>query len=119
MSIVGLHYRSDRTDAAPAQLINVWDLPVRLFHWLLVASIAGASVTGWLLPVTWLQIHLIAGTAIGCLVLWRIVWGFTGTRYSRFRSFVFSPTATVSHVEDLLEGRAQREAGHNPLGALM
>ena len=119
MNDFGLRYNFDQLEARQARLAKVWDLPVRFFHWLLVASIAVASVTGWLLPASWLQIHLIAGTVIGSLVLWRIVWGFTGTRYSRFRSFVFSPTATIAHVKDLVEGRAQREAGHNPLGALM
>lgn len=119
MNVVEPRYKFDQNEAMPARLVKVWDLPVRLFHWLLVASIAVASITGWLLPASWLQIHLVAGTLIGCLVLWRMVWGFTGTRYSRFRSFVFSPAATISHVKDLVEGRAPREAGHNPLGALM
>ena len=116
MNVVGRHATFA---GAQAHSIKVWDLPVRLFHWLLVACVGVAAVTGWLLPVTWLQIHLIAGTMIGGLVLGRIVWGFTGTRYSRFRSFIFSPAATLAHVKDLVEGRVQREAGHNPLGALM
>jgi cytochrome b len=89
MNLVGPRYEFDQREALPTRPVKVWDLPVRIFHWLLVASIAVASVTGWLLPVSWLQIHLIAGTAIGFLVLWRLVWGFTGTRYSRFRSFIF------------------------------
>ena len=119
MDVVGPRYKSDLIDARPGRLLKVWDLPVRVFHWLLVASIAVASVTGWLLPASWLQLHLIAGTVIGCLVLWRLVWGFTGTPYSRFRSFVFSPKATVAHLKDMIDGKVQREAGHNPLGALM
>ncbi len=119
MDVVGPRYESDLIHTRPTRFLKVWDLPVRVFHWLLVTSIAVASVTGWLLPASWLQIHLIAGTVIGCLVLWRIVWGFTGTRYSRFRSFIFSARSTVTHLKDLMEGKAQREAGHNPLGALM
>jgi cytochrome b len=119
MNLVGPQYEFDQRVALPARSVKVWDLPIRLIHWLLIASIAVAAVTGWLLPASWLQLHLIAGTVIGCLVLWRIVWGFTGTRYSRFRSFVFSPRATVAHLKDVIEGKVQREAGHNPLGALM
>ncbi|MDO8352021.1 MAG: cytochrome b/b6 domain-containing protein, partial [Aestuariivirga sp.] len=119
MNLVGPQYEFDQREALPTFPVNVWDLPVRLFHWLLVASIVVASVTGWLLPPSWLQLHLIAGTAIGCIVMWRVVWGFTGTRYSRFRSFVFSPWVTVAHLKDLKDGKASREAGHNPLGALM
>jgi cytochrome b len=100
-------------------VVPVWDLPVRLFHWLLVLCVTAAAITGYLLPATWLQIHIVAGSAIGALVLLRLIWGFTGTRYSRFRSFTFSPAETVSHLKDLLAGTAPREAGHNPLAALM
>jgi cytochrome b len=107
-----------RGEAQEAPAVRIWDLPVRLFHWLLVLTVAVASITGWLLPPTWLQLHLIAGTAIAALVLFRLVWGFTGTAYSRFSSFVFPPSVVLKHVEDLSEGRAGREAGHNPLGAL-
>lgn len=102
-----------------AGFIRVWDFPLRLFHWLLVLSVASAAITGYLLPVTWLQVHLIAGTVIGVLVLVRIVWGFTGSWFSRFRSFVFSPATTIAHVKDVIAGRVHREAGHNPVGALM
>jgi len=119
MNVVGPQFVFDQREALPTRAVKIWDLPLRLFHWLLVASIAVAAVTGWLLPASWLQFHLIAGTVIGSLVLWRIVWGFTGTRYSRFRSFAFSPRATVAHLKGLIEGKVQREAGHNPLGALM
>lgn len=119
MNVVGPGYEFEQREVLATRAVKIWDLPVRLIHWLLVASIAVAAVTGWLLPASWLQFHLIAGTVIGCLVLWRIVWGFTGTRYSRFRSFVFSPRATIAHFKDLVEGKVQREAGHNPLGALM
>lgn len=119
MNVVGPRYEFEQREELATGAVKIWDLPVRLFHWLLVASIVVAAVTGWLLPASWLQFHLIAGTVIGCLVLWRIVWGFTGTRYSRFRSFAFSPRATIAHLEDLVEGKVQREAGHNPLGALM
>lgn len=116
MNVVGRH---TTFAGAQAHSIGVWDLPVRLFHWLLAVCVGAAAVTGWLLPVTWLQIHLIAGTVIGGLVLGRIVWGFTGTTHSRFGNFIFSPAATFAHVKDLVEGRVRREAGHNPLGALM
>ncbi|MGB9141926.1 MAG: cytochrome b/b6 domain-containing protein, partial [Aestuariivirga sp.] len=119
MNVAEQRYTPDETGDAPARPVKVWDLPVRLFHWLLVACVGAAAVTGWLLPVTWLQVHLIAGTVIAGLVLGRTVWGFTGSRYSRFRSFMFSPESTLAHVKDLMEGRVQREAGHNPLGALM
>ena len=75
--------------------VEVWDLPVRLFHWMLVASVGVAAFTGYLLPANWLQVHLVSGTFIAALVGLSGAMGFHGTWFSRFRSFVFSPTATL------------------------
>ena len=91
---------------------RVWDLPTRLFHWLLAACIVGSLVSvniggnaiGW---------HFRFGYAILALVLFRVVWGFVGPRYARFSSFPPSPTAAIAH----LRGNAPVRAGHNPLGA--
>lgn len=99
--------------------IKIWDLPTRLFHWLLVAAVAVAGLTGWLLPLNWLNLHLVAGALIAMLVVLRLVWGFTGSAYSRFASFDVRPGAVLAHVRDFRAAQAQREAGHNPLGALM
>jgi cytochrome b len=91
---------------------RVWDLPTRVFHWLLVACIVGSIVsvsiggnaTGW---------HFRFGYAIFALVLFRILWGFVGPRYARFSSFPPSPSAAIAY----LRGNAPPRAGHNPLGA--
>ena len=119
MNLVESGAQLDRENPVSSVPVLVWDWPVRVFHWLLVLFVTVAAVSGYFLPANWLNLHLIAGTAIGCLILMRIVWGFFGTRYSRFRSFVFSPAITIAHVKDLFHGRVHREAGHNPLGALM
>jgi cytochrome b len=99
--------------------IKVWDLPVRLFHWSLLAAVAIAAITGWLLRANWLGLHLVAGSAVAALVLFRLIWGFTGSTYSRFTSFIYPPSAVLEHIKGIREGHAEREAGHNPLGALM
>lgn len=99
--------------------VTVWDVPVRVFHWLLVASVAAASVSGFLLPVNWLTFHLIAGSTVAALVLWRLVWGFTGSTYSRFASFFYGPHVVLAHLRAVARGDKSREAGHNPLGAMM
>ena len=104
---------------AHADLIRIWDLPVRLFHWLLVSCVTATAITGYLLPVTWLQAHVISGAIIGGLLLYRLVWGFTGSRYSRFNSFLFSPRQVMAHVRDIGHGKVHRDPGHNPLGSLM
>ena len=64
---------------------------MRLFHWLLLATVAIAAVSGFLLPLNWLNLHLIAGLTLATLLIFRLVWGFTGSTFSRFASFAFSP----------------------------
>lgn len=98
---------------------RIWDLPLRMFHWLLLACVAVCAVTGFLLPVTWIAWHLTAGTLIAVLLACRLVWGFTGSTFSRFASFAFSPARTVAYVGDQLRGGAPHFAGHNPAGAGM
>jgi cytochrome b len=98
---------------------RVWDLPVRLFHWALLAAVATAGVTGFLLPLTWINLHLIGGTLVAALLLFRLVWGFTGSAYSRFASFAFSPGEILKFTADHWQGRSRHFTGHNPLGAAM
>ncbi|MDB5913177.1 MAG: hydrogenase cytochrome b-type subunit, rane protein-like protein [Ramlibacter sp.] len=97
-----------------AYRVRVWDLPTRLFHWLLVACVAGLVITGYSddASMVW---HSRLGYAVLALVLFRIVWGFIGGRWSRFASFVYSPGAVSSY----LRGRSHPDhlVGHNPLGA--
>lgn len=93
--------------------IRVWDLPTRLFHWLLVICVIGAFVTikvGGL----WMEYHLLFGYAVLGLILFRIVWGFAGSSHARFAHFVRGPQAIAAYVR----GTMPRTPGHNPLGAL-
>lgn len=92
--------------------IKVWDVPVRLFHWLLLALVIGAIVSIKIggNAIVW---HGRFGHMIFGLVVFRIVWGVIGSRTARFSSFVRGPGAIV----DYLKGRWQG-IGHNPLGAL-
>jgi cytochrome b len=99
--------------------IVVWDRGVRIFHWGLVLTVAVAAITGFLAPPNWLDIHLIAGVAVACLVMFRFVWGWTGSTYARFRSFAVSPALLRRHFTDITEGRVERHLGHNQFGALM
>jgi cytochrome b len=107
------------TARAPARHLEVWDLGVRVFHWLLVAAVAAAFASGFFLPARWLDAHLAAGTAVAALVAFRVVWGFTGSTHALFASFVVGPAHVVRHVRELLAGRGGRHLGHNPLGATM
>jgi cytochrome b len=92
--------------------IPVWDLPLRLFHWALVAAVSTAIVTGEL-GGDWMDVHGKAGLTIIGLVAFRIVWGLVGPAHARFHRFAPTPR----RVADYLRGRWQG-LGHNPLGAL-
>lgn len=92
--------------------ILLWDLPTRLFHWLLVAAVAAAVVTGQL-GGSLMDWHGRIGLFIAGLLAFRIVWGMFGATYARFAQFVPTP----GKIKAYLAGRWQGE-GHNPLGAL-
>ena len=103
------------TRPAQAARVFVWDVPVRVFHWLLAAAFAGALLTAESerLRVT----HVRLGYAIAGLVLFRIVWGFAGSRYARFSSFVTGPSAVWRYLRAVPTARPEHHVGHNPAGA--
>jgi cytochrome b len=100
-------------------MIEVWDRGVRAFHWLLVLAVATAARIGFFGPLDALTVHVLAGATAGTLVLVRLVWGFTGSTYARFATFVFRPGAVWGRARELLTGRHLRYLGHNPLGGAM
>lgn len=93
--------------------VRVWDLPTRLFHWVLVACVVGLVVTGNV-GGGWMPWHMRLGYAVFTLLLFRLVWGILGGHWSRFSSFVPSPARVVGY----LRGTSEKTPGHNPLGAL-
>jgi len=99
--------RSDRT--------LVWDLPTRVFHWLLAATFAGAYLTsdGERLR----DVHMLLGYTAAGLVAFRVLWGVVGTRYARFTSFPLSPRAVIDYLRSLLVLSPRHYIGHNPAGS--
>ena len=89
--------------------ILVWDAPTRLFHWLLAASFAGAFLTGD--SERWRDIHLLLGYTVAGLIGFRLVWGLIGTRYARFRSFLFSPREMLRYLRSLATALAAALSG--------
>ena len=108
---------ANNTAAPQTGQVLVWDLWVRVTHWLLVLTVAGAWATRKL-PGDWFQLHTWLGYSTFVLVTTRLAWGFVGTRHARFSQFVRGPGAIRRYVSSLLAGRAVPTAGHNPLGAL-
>ncbi len=96
----------------PADKAYVWDLPVRLFHWLLVVCVIAAFITAKVggNAMVW---HGRLGLVILGLLVFRIVWGFAGSTYARFLQFVRGPAAIRAYLQGQWQGQ-----GHNPLGAL-
>jgi cytochrome b len=96
--------------------ILVWDAPVRVFHWLLVFSFAGAYLTSE--SERWRLVHVTLGYTMAGLLAFRLVWGIVGTRHARFASFVRGPTAVLAYLRSLLSGAPAHFTGHNPAGAV-
>lgn len=104
-----------RPDATARKSILVWDLPVRLFHWMLVASFAGAWLTAD--SERWRDVHVLIGYGLAALIAFRMLWGVLGSRYARFTSFAAGPTAVLRYLKSLAGPRPEHHVGHNPAGA--
>jgi cytochrome b len=100
--------------------VLIWDLPTRLFHWLLSSGFIVAAVISLLLgddsPL--FPYHAIIGLIIALMVCLRVIWGVVGTRYARFGTFVFGPGAVIEYMKSTIVGGGTRYIGHNPGSAL-
>jgi len=96
--------------------ILVWDVPTRVFHWLLVLSFCGAYLTAE--SERYRDIHVVLGYTLLGLIGFRLLWGFFGTRYAQFRSFLFKPGEVAAYARSLLKGKPAHYIGHNPLGSV-
>lgn len=108
---------SDRTpaDRTASRTVAVWDLPLRLWHWALAASILAA----WFTPTVYHGLHRIVGYTVLGLLAFRLVWGFWGSRYSRFRMVGVRLRAAPGYLWNLRRGITGRYLGLNPAGTLM
>lgn len=97
--------------------VPVWDLPVRLFHWSLVILM----ITLWLTSqAKWfynIDVHFYCGYAVLALLLFRLLWGFVGSKHARFNDFVCGIRATFTYAHSLVKGQSIHCIGHNPLGS--
>lgn len=105
------------SDARPPQPVRVWDLPTRLFHWTLAATIVG-SVASAKIGGNAMVWHFRFGYVVFALLAFRILWGLVGGRWSRFVSFLFSPADTWRYLRGRPRPGERLDVGHSPLGAL-
>ena len=96
----------------------VWDIPVRLFHWLLVLSLFGQWLTAEVLENA-MDIHFYIGYFTLGLVIFRLFWGFFGTKHAKFSSFITGPKAIIGYLQSLSSKQKNFTIGHNPLGGLL
>ncbi len=94
--------------------VLIWNLPIRLFHWLLVLSFLGAWITT---DNRFLNIHAFLGYFIGGLVLFRLFWGIFGGPNARFRDFIYSLADVKKFLKGMLAMRPVHYIGHNPAGS--
>ncbi len=94
--------------------VRIWDLPTRLFHWALLVCVVGLIITGNVggSLMTW---HFRFGYGVMSLLLFRLVWGLIGGKWSRFASFIYAPSTVMAYLKG--QSKPEHSAGHNPLGA--
>jgi cytochrome b len=105
-------------DSQVGQQVKVWDPLVRIFHWTLVLAFATSYLTGdeW---DDWGEVHEISGYLILALIVFRIIWGFIGSKYARFSSFIYSPKVLMAYLKALATTHPKHYLGHNPAGGWM
>ena len=116
MSAVPANTASETT--TKPRRVRAWDIPTRLFHWLLVTLIASAIISTKVGDPTMLW-HKWNGYSILTLLVWRAIWGFVGGTTSRFAMFFPWPWRVFPYLVASIKGKAGHFLGHNPLGAIM
>jgi len=103
--------------AAATVPVRVWDLPTRLFHWLLAVAVVGCIVTAEVggNAMVW---HFRLGYSVLALLAFRLLWGLCGGRWSRFASFVPTPARLLRYLRGRPAPGEHLNVGHSPLGAL-
>ena len=96
--------------------MRVWDAPTRLFHWAVVVLMTFSYVCA---IRDWTQLHFLSGYTVLALLLFRVAWGFVGSETSRFRNFLRSPTAGLTHLAAFGKREPDTEIGHNAAGGWM
>ncbi|MBI2745373.1 MAG: cytochrome b/b6 domain-containing protein [Burkholderiales bacterium] len=94
-------------------LVRIWDLPTRLFHWLLALGVIALVTTAQLGYMEW---HFRLGYAVLALLIFRLLWGLFGGRWSRFTAFIYSPASLWRYLRG--QGDPSHSLGHSPTGAL-
>ena len=103
-------------DSRKEEHVQVWDAPVRLFHWAIVILM----LVSWLsADQGFMRVHLWSGLTLLALLIFRLVWGMIGSSTARFRDFLHPPRQVLAYMRSLVGANKALFAGHNPAGGLM
>ena len=99
-----------------ARLVRIWDLPTRVFHWVLALAALGSVITAKIggNAMAW---HFRFGYLIFTLLAFRILWGIFGGHWSRFRNFIYAPATVLRYLRGQARPEEHLDVGHSPLGA--
>ncbi|MEW6704934.1 MAG: cytochrome b/b6 domain-containing protein [Pseudomonadota bacterium] len=103
--------------AAAARRLRVWDLPIRVFHWVLAASVI-ASIVSAKIGGNAMEWHFRFGELALALLAFRLLWGVLGGHWSRFGAFAYGPAALWRYLRGASRPEDRFEIGHSPLGSL-
>jgi len=98
--------------------VLIWDLPLRIFHWLFACTVIASWYTSDQ-DNDLIELHMQLGYFALGLLIFRVLWGFVGTKHSLFSSFIPTPKRLVSYIKNMSNSRIESSVGHNPLGSLM
>jgi cytochrome b len=101
------------TKTPPTGQVPVWDLPTRLFHWLLAALVIFLWVSG---EFDRLGPHMAVGKLVAALLLFRLAWGLVGSNTARFSQFIKGPRSVLAYLAATRRGEGWPGIGHNPMG---
>ena len=96
--------------------VRVWDLPTRVFHWVLAFCVVSSIISG-LRGGNALVWHFRLGYVVFTLLAFRLVWGLVGGHWSRFVNFIYAPATTLRYLRGERRAGEHVDVGHNPLGA--
>jgi len=102
------------SDQRGVQNIKVWDWSIRVFHW----SLPLVLFALWYTRLN-TEVHMLFAQLLMFLLLYRIIWGFIGTPYARFRHFLYGPQAVLGYLKNFFSKGKPVYVSHNPLGGLM
>jgi len=105
------------TSGRELRKVRVWDLPTRLFHWLLAIAVIGLIATAKV-GGNAMEVHFLLGYGVLALLVFRLIWGLAGGYWSRFASFIYTPGSLMRYLRGRSDANDMHEIGHSPLGSL-